>query len=77
MANSVYAALPTTIFSVMSGLAREHEAINLGQGFPDEPGPEADHIRLLAEYGLGEAAHPDGALPGIVPSDSTDAEERM
>lgn len=25
----------------------------------DEPGPEADHIRLLAEYGLGEAAHPD------------------
>lgn len=26
----------------------------------DEPGPEADHIRLLAEYGLGEAAHPDG-----------------
>jgi hypothetical protein len=43
----------------------------------DEPGPEADHIRLLAEYGLGEAAHPDGDLPGIVPSDSTDAEERM
>jgi len=41
MANAVYAALPTTIFSVMSGLAREHGAINLGQGFPDEPGPEA------------------------------------
>jgi len=41
MANAVYAALPTTIFAVMSGLAREHGAINLGQGFPDEPGPEA------------------------------------
>jgi methionine transaminase len=25
----------TTIFSVMSGLAAEHQAVNLGQGFPD------------------------------------------
>lgn len=41
MPNSLYAALPTTIFTVMSGLARDHGAINLGQGFPDEPGPEA------------------------------------
>ena len=24
-----------------------------------EPGPTADYIRMLAEYGLGEAAHPD------------------
>lgn len=28
-------AVGTTIFSVMSGLAREHGAINLSQGFPD------------------------------------------
>ncbi|MDG2001767.1 MAG: aminotransferase [Novosphingobium sp.] len=28
-----------TIFDVMSGLAREHGAINLGQGFPEEQGP--------------------------------------
>lgn len=40
MPNPIYAALPTTIFEVMSGLARESGAINLGQGFPDEPGPE-------------------------------------
>jgi N-succinyldiaminopimelate aminotransferase len=40
MPNPIYAALPTTIFTVMSGLAREHGAINLGQGFPDAPGPE-------------------------------------
>jgi N-succinyldiaminopimelate aminotransferase len=46
MANPIYTSLPTTIFSVMSGLAREHGAINLGQGFPDEPGPEA--IRAAA-----------------------------
>ncbi|MBS0296383.1 MAG: aminotransferase [Proteobacteria bacterium] len=39
--NPIYANLPTTIFEVMSGLARETGAINLGQGFPDEPGPEA------------------------------------
>jgi methionine aminotransferase len=25
----------TTIFTVMSGLATEHKAVNLGQGFPD------------------------------------------
>ena len=41
MANAIYARMPTTVFSVMSGLAREHGAINLGQGFPDDPGPEA------------------------------------
>jgi aspartate/methionine/tyrosine aminotransferase len=41
MANAIYANMPTTVFSVMSGLAREHGAINLGQGFPDDPGPEA------------------------------------
>ncbi|MFG1428224.1 aminotransferase [Roseixanthobacter glucoisosaccharinicivorans] len=37
--NPVYTDLPTTIFEVMSGLARTHEAVNLGQGFPDDPGP--------------------------------------
>jgi aspartate/methionine/tyrosine aminotransferase len=37
--NSVFAGLPVTIFEVMSQLARDHDAINLGQGFPDDPGP--------------------------------------
>jgi aspartate/methionine/tyrosine aminotransferase len=41
MANPIFADLPTTIFEEMSGLARELSAINLGQGFPDDPGPEA------------------------------------
>ena len=40
MPNPIFANLPTTIFEVMSGLARETGAINLGQGFPDDPGPE-------------------------------------
>lgn len=35
----VYAAMQTTVFEAMSGLARELGAINLGQGFPDDQGP--------------------------------------
>jgi aspartate/methionine/tyrosine aminotransferase len=37
--NRSIARLGTTIFEVMSGLARETGAINLGQGFPDAQGP--------------------------------------
>jgi aspartate/methionine/tyrosine aminotransferase len=37
--NPIFAELPTTVFEVMSRLAREHQAVNLGQGFPDDPGP--------------------------------------
>src|SRR6201994_3326804 len=49
MANPIYEALPTTIFAVMSGLAQEMGAINLGQGFPDESGPEAIRRRAAEE----------------------------
>jgi aspartate/methionine/tyrosine aminotransferase len=40
MPNPIFTNLPTTIFEVMSGLARETGAINMGQGFPDDAGPE-------------------------------------
>ncbi len=33
-------AFGTSVFTEMSRLAREHEAVNLGQGFPDFPGPD-------------------------------------
>jgi aspartate/methionine/tyrosine aminotransferase len=33
--NRLFSNLPTTIFETMSGLAREMDAVNLGQGFPD------------------------------------------
>ncbi|WP_421724322.1 aminotransferase [Bauldia sp.] len=46
--NPVYTGLPTTVFEVMSQLARTHDAINLGQGFPDVDGPE-DIRRVAAE----------------------------
>lgn len=48
--NPVFAGLPTTIFTVMSGLAVEHDAINLGQGFPDNEGP--DDVRAKAADAL-------------------------
>jgi len=46
--NPVFADLPVTIFEAMSQLARDHNAINLGQGFPDDQGPE-DIRRKAAE----------------------------
>ena len=46
--NPVFANLETSVFEVMSRLARETGAVNLGQGFPDDPGPE-DVRRKAAE----------------------------
>ena len=46
--NPIFAGLLVSIFEEMSALAREHQAINLGQGFPDDPGPE-DVRRKAAE----------------------------
>jgi N-succinyldiaminopimelate aminotransferase len=50
--NRVFADLPVSVFEVMSRLAREHDAVNLGQGFPDDPGPE-DVRRKAAEAVVG------------------------
>ncbi|MCP9626247.1 aminotransferase [Rhodopseudomonas palustris] len=44
--NRVFSELPVTVFEAMSQLARDNNAINLGQGFPDDPGP--DDIRRAA-----------------------------
>ena len=50
--NPLFANLPTSIFAAMSSLAIEHEAINLGQGFPDFGWPDdvvdcaADALKL-------------------------------
>lgn len=47
-------SIGTTIFTVMSALATEHEAINLGQGFPDFPCDrkliEAVNEAMLADH---------------------------
>ncbi len=46
--NDILASYGTSVFEVMSRLAIEHKAINLGQGFPDVDGPE-DVRRAAAE----------------------------
>lgn len=53
--NSVFAGLRVTVFEAMSALAREHGAINLGQGFPDDPGPE--RVRRSAAEAVVEGPH--------------------
>jgi N-succinyldiaminopimelate aminotransferase len=45
--NTLLSDIGTTIFTVMSALATEHGAINLGQGFPDTDGP-ADVLAAAA-----------------------------
>ncbi|WP_426958095.1 aminotransferase [Muricoccus radiodurans] len=46
--NALLSATGTTVFTVMSALAVQHGAINLGQGFPDYEGPE-DVVRAAAD----------------------------
>jgi N-succinyldiaminopimelate aminotransferase len=46
--NRTYARLGTTVFEAMSRLAAAHDAVNLGQGFPDDRGPD-DVLRAAAE----------------------------
>jgi len=43
----------TTIFTVMSQLATQHKAINLGQGFPDFDGPQSLRDALAAAMNSG------------------------
>ncbi len=59
----VYAALPTTIFETMSALARETGAINLGQGFPDAPGP--DDVRRVAAEALVDGYNQYPPMAGL------------
>ena len=55
--------MATTIFTEMTELARQTGAVNLGQGFPDEDGPEAI---LEAAVGALRSGHNQYApLPGV------------
>lgn len=61
--NPVFAELGTTVFSVMSALAAEHGAVNLGQGFPDTDGPK----EILEEAARRLIAGPNqyAPMPGV------------
>ena len=53
----------TTIFSVMSRLAAEHDAINLSQGFPDFD-PPARLVELIAAH-LAAGRNQYAPMPGL------------
>lgn len=61
--NPVFARQGTTIFTVMSALAAEHKAVNLGQGFPDLDGPET--IRAAAAKALMEGPNQYPPMQGV------------
>ena len=66
---SIYSKLPdvgTTIFTVMSQMAAEHNAVNLGQGFPDFP--MSQQLTTLVDQAMkddfNQYAHMNG-LPAL------------
>jgi methionine aminotransferase len=56
----------TTIFTVMSQLAIEHQAVNLGQGFPDFPVPQrlVDELSRAMAEGKNQYA-PANGIPAL------------
>lgn len=53
----------TTIFTVISQLAAEHKALNLGQGFPDFDGPPVLRERVAHYMNTGHNQYPP--MPGV------------
>jgi len=62
--NSKLPTIGTTIFTVMSALAREHHAINLSQGFPDyDCSPK---LRELANHYINSRFNQYAPMPGTI-----------
>ncbi|MCG8692420.1 MAG: aminotransferase [Minwuiales bacterium] len=61
--NEILSGYGTTVFEVMSRLAMEHGTINLGQGFPDENGP--DDVRDVAAQTLLEGPNQYPPMLGV------------
>ncbi|MBK9466084.1 MAG: aminotransferase class I/II-fold pyridoxal phosphate-dependent enzyme [Chitinophagaceae bacterium] len=55
----------TTIFSVMSALSTEHNAVNLGQGFPDFP--MSDELTGLVNEAMRNNFNQYSPMPGWMP----------
>jgi len=55
----------TTIFSVMSALASEHKAVNLGQGFPDYDMP--GELTALVNKAMKKGFNQYSPMPGWMP----------
>lgn len=63
----------TTIFTVMSALATEYKAVNLGQGFPDYPMPEA--LTALVNKAMQDGYNQYAPMPGWMPLRESIAEK--
>ena len=71
-------SLGVSVFAEMSGLAAKHGAVNLGQGFPDFPGPDfvKDAAKRAIDADLNQYAHPNG-LPVLRQAIAADWEARF
>ncbi|WEK36930.1 MAG: methionine aminotransferase [Candidatus Pseudobacter hemicellulosilyticus] len=63
----------TTIFTVMSALATEHKAVNLGQGFPDFPMNEK--LTALVNEAMQQGFNQYSPMPGWMPLRESIAEK--
>ncbi len=61
--NNILSEYGTTVFEVMSRLAMEHQSINLGQGFPDEDGPDA--VKAIVDKSTREFPNQYPPMMGI------------
>ncbi|MFT8210000.1 MAG: pyridoxal phosphate-dependent aminotransferase [Symbiopectobacterium sp.] len=66
-------ALGTTMFTQMSALAQQHQAINLSQGFPDFDGP--DYLQQRLAYHVAQGANQYAPMTGAAPLRSAIAEK--
>ncbi|AHG21334.1 methionine aminotransferase [Chania multitudinisentens RB-25] len=57
--------LGTTIFTQMSALAQQHQAINLSQGFPDFDGP--GYLKERLNWHVSQGANQYAPMTGIAP----------
>jgi len=58
-------ALGTTIFTQMSALAAQYQAINLSQGFPDFDGP--DYLKDRLAWHVSQGANQYAPMTGVAP----------
>ena len=75
MIASRLAGFGTTIFTEMSALAEETGAINLGQGFPDEDGPQV--VLEAAQAAIRDGRNQYAPLPGVPALRSAIAEHQQ
>ena len=65
---SIHSKLPdagTTIFTVMSAMATEYKAVNLGQGFPDFP--MSEELTSLVDKAMKDGFNQYSPMPGWMP----------